>query len=206
LGNHDFYHGSIKEVRRMISRFSYETKRLIYLSNAPVLELTPTTAVIGHDGWGDGRFGDFNGSSVILNDYVLIKELCCLKSDDTLDKPKLRKIIEKLGDEAAEHLDHVLLPAVNKYEEVVVVTHVPPFQESAWYEGKQSTSDFMPFFSCKATGEVLLGAAKLNPKCNIKVLCGHTHGNGTAQILDNLKVFTAGAVYKRPVIQRIFLI
>jgi predicted MPP superfamily phosphohydrolase len=33
------------------------------------------------------------------------------------------------------------------------------------------------------------------------VLCGHTHGEGEAQILPNLKVLTAGAEYGKPRLQ-----
>jgi 3',5'-cyclic-AMP phosphodiesterase len=39
--------------------------------------LTPNTALVGHDGWGDGRLGDLNWSGVILNDFLLIEELRC---------------------------------------------------------------------------------------------------------------------------------
>ena len=36
------------------------------------------------------------------------------------------------------------------------------------------------------------------------VLCGHTHGEGQAQILPNLKVLTGGAKYGEPRVQRVF--
>ena len=37
------------------------------------MTLTKDTCLIGHDGWADGRLGDFSGSKVLLNDYVEIK-------------------------------------------------------------------------------------------------------------------------------------
>jgi hypothetical protein len=35
------------------------------------------------------------------------------------------------------------------------------------------------------------------------VLCGHTHGSGEVQILDNLFVMTGGARYGEPAIQHV---
>jgi hypothetical protein len=43
-----------------------------------------------------------------------------------------------------------------------------------------------------------------NPQSRLLVLCGHTHGTGELQVLDNLHVLTGGAEYRNPVIQRIF--
>ena len=51
------------------------SQKMVYLSQAGVVELTPSTALVGHDGWADARLGDFDHSDVVLNDYVLIDEL-----------------------------------------------------------------------------------------------------------------------------------
>ncbi len=37
-----------------------------------------------------------------------------------------------------------------------MATYIPPFREAAWYEGRPSADDYLPFFSCKAVGDVLL--------------------------------------------------
>ena len=75
------------------------------------MELTPNTALVGHDGWADARLGDLDGSEVILNDFLLIDELRCWRDTYTLDKPALRRELEALGDEAAAHLQNVLTSA-----------------------------------------------------------------------------------------------
>ncbi|MFA5766905.1 MAG: metallophosphoesterase [Candidatus Paceibacterota bacterium] len=209
LGNHDFYYGSIKDVRRMVSRFAYSSRNLHYLSNTPTIELSKTTALLGHDGWADGRLGDLEGSDVILNDFSLIEELNCWKRDSwqfKLDKVKLRLALEKFGDEAAKYLALVLYPAVNKYKHVIVATHIPPFREAAWHEGKPSDDNFLPYFACKAIGDVLLAVALENPKCQITVLCGHTHSGGEVDITPNLKVITAPSQYGKPLVHHIFTI
>ena len=86
---------------------------------------------------------------------------------------------------------------------VIVATHVPPFCEAAWHEGRPSSDDFLPFFACKAVGDVLLEAARSHPKCQILVLCGHTHDGGELQVLENLRVVTGPAEYGKPEIQQI---
>jgi 3',5'-cyclic-AMP phosphodiesterase len=75
LGNHDFYRRSIPQVRTTVADLASESKYLNYLTAMNVVELTHDTAIIGHDGWADGRLGDYRRSNVILNDHLLISEL-----------------------------------------------------------------------------------------------------------------------------------
>jgi 3',5'-cyclic-AMP phosphodiesterase len=203
LGNHDYYRGSVVDTRANVAEVTNGCKNLIYLSQAGIIELTSKTALVGHDGWADGRLGDLDRSEEILNDFLLIDELRCWKDPHTLDKPALRRALQVLGDEAAGYLKGVLVAAVEKYPHVIVATHVPPFGEAAWYEGRPSSDDFLPFFASKAMGEVLLEAAQLHPKCQILVLCGHTHGGGELQVSENLRVVTGSAEYGSPQIQQI---
>lgn len=95
LGNHDFYRGSAAGTRRQVGYVISED--LVYLSQSGVVELTPTTALVGHDGWADGRLGDLDGSDVILNDFLLIDELKHWRDPHTLDKPALRRALEDPG-------------------------------------------------------------------------------------------------------------
>ena len=109
-----------------------------------------------------------------------------------------------LADEAARHFKRVLQEATSRYQHVIAVTHVPPFRKAAWYQGKTSNDDFLPYFACKAVGDVLTKTMKACPQSDLLVLCGHTHGGGELQVLDNLQVLTGEAEYGNPVIQRVF--
>jgi 3',5'-cyclic-AMP phosphodiesterase len=197
LGNHDYYYGSIASVRAEALRMR-SSKTIRWLSANDVIPLTKIVCCIGHDGWGDSRNGDYACSSVRLNDFELISELEGLTSDY-----KRRKLMS-LGDEAAAHIEKVLPEALAEFQHVVVVTHVPPFTQAAWWLGKPSAPDWQPFFSCKAVGDVLLKFMKAHPEKQMTVLCGHTHGSGNAKILPNLMVHTAGAQYGSPRIQKVF--
>lgn len=90
--------------------------------------------------------------------------------------------------------------------ELIVLTHVPPFPEACWYEGKQSSPDWLPWFTCVAVGDVLREHARAHPQTSITVLCGHTHGRGEYRAAENLLVRTGGwcpgqRSYGNPIVQ-----
>ena len=207
LGNHDYYGGSIDEVRHLARRISESSEHLHWLPAAGVVELTDATGLLGHGGWADARCGDFEGSDVVLNDYVIIKDLACpddlLAPGDLIDKARLRPILHRLGDEAAEHFSTLLPDALERFEHLIVLMHVPPFRQACWYDGRISTDDWLPHMTCKAVGEVLQAAMSDRTDRTMTVLCGHTHGQGEVDILPNLRVLTGKAVYGHPGIQRV---
>lgn len=194
LGNHDFYRSSIGHVRRQVADVASGSKRLVYLSQSKAVHLSETTALVGHDGWGDARLGDYERSEVVLSDFFAIAEL----ADVQWDHQMLRERLVALGQEAAEHLRAVLPEAMDACRRVVVLTHVPPFAEAAWHRGSPSNADWLPFFSCRAVGDALREAADARPDREMLVLCGHTHGGGEVSIRDNLRVLTGAADYGRP--------
>jgi predicted MPP superfamily phosphohydrolase len=203
LGNHDFYRRSISQVRRLVAEVAGESKHLKYLTATGVEELTPRTAIIGHDGWADGRLGDLRHSEVILNDHLLIAELAVCWNGVDVDKRKLRPILTALADEAARHFEEALEAAASKYPNVIAVTHVPPFREAAWYQGRTSDDNFLPHFANKIVGDVMQKVMQAHPQSNLLVLCGHTHGGGEIKVLDNLRVLTGEAEYGKLRINRI---
>jgi hypothetical protein len=198
LGNHDFYGGSIRLVREAVARQAADSAWLHWLPASGVVSLTAATGLIGHDSWADGRLGNFFRSEVMLNDYVLISELC------GFEKQKLYSKLNALGDEAARFLEAHALEALTRYKKLIVLTHVPPFRDSCWHEGQISNDDFLPHFACSAVGDGLASVMRSRPDCNMEVLCGHTHGAGFARILENLEVRTGGTEYGYPALQRVW--
>jgi predicted phosphohydrolase len=200
LGNHDFYRGSIAGVRAAVRALSARSPRLHWLQASGVIALTQETALVGHDGWADGRYGDYEHSEVLLNDYLLIEELAGLDAEDRLRR------LHALGDEAAAHFRAVLPDTLARFPRLIVLTHVPPFREACWHRGRISDDDWLPHFACRAVGEVLGEAMAAHPECEMTVLCGHTHSAGEAQILPNLRVLTGGAEYGQPEVQRVLYV
>jgi 3',5'-cyclic AMP phosphodiesterase CpdA len=195
LGNHDYYRGSITRVRAVAAELTERSRWLSWLPAAGVVELVPGVALVGVDGWADGRLGDYVRSPIELNDYVYIAELAGLSRAARLER------LHELGDAEAAALEALLGPALASHRRVIVATHVPPFREACIHEGRISNDDWLPHFSCRAVGEVLRKAALAHPDRRIRVLCGHTHGAGSVEILPNLKVVTGGAEYGEPRVQ-----
>jgi 3',5'-cyclic AMP phosphodiesterase CpdA len=198
LGNHDFYHGSIREVRAAAAGLCNERPRLHYLTAAAEpIELTQELAIVGHDGWADARLGDYERSLVMMNDYRLIAELA---GHGKLDR---QPILNALGDEAAAHIRDVLRPALARYPQVLLATHIPPLREACWHEGRTSDDEWAPHFTCKAMGDAILSIMRDFPDRQLTVLCGHTHSAGECRPLGNVQILTGGAKYGRPVVERV---
>jgi predicted phosphohydrolase len=197
LGNHDYYRGDLAGVRAQVRALSEASAYLRWLPAVGAVELAAGVALVGHDGWADGRLGDYESSNVLLNDSVLIQDFA------GLPKPARLAVMQQLADDGARYLSEVVPPALAQVERLIVATHVPPFRESCWHEGKISGPDWLPHFACKAVGDVLLQAAEARPDRQIEVLCGHTHGGGTAQVRPNLVVRTGGAEYGEPRVQAV---
>jgi predicted MPP superfamily phosphohydrolase len=200
LGNHDYYASDVKSVREQMQRL--EDDRLKWLPESGVAHLGDGIALVGHGGWGDARFGNFDRSNVILTDYIAIQDLAEKFDHSTFhgdfrNQHALKEALQRFGDDAAASLRQALEEAVATSRQLIVLTHVPPFREACWYEGRYSDDHWMPAFTCKAVGDVILEVAKANQGCNITVLCGHTHGQGVADILPNLRTYTGEAEYGR---------
>ncbi|MEM7478177.1 MAG: metallophosphoesterase [Planctomycetota bacterium] len=194
LGNHDFYHGSIKGTRRGVEELCQARDGLHFLTGSQPIRLDDSWTLCGDDGWADGRIGDYFRSPVRMNDFVLIDELT------NLDDLSRWKRLKREGTESALRLRRQLEAARQVSQNSIVLTHVPPFREACWYQGSHSNDDWAPFFASYVMGWMLKRFCQRYPEHSILVLCGHTHSEGKSRILNNLTVWTAGAEYGEPTI------
>ena len=211
-GNHDYYHGSIKNIRQtLVESYSYPEyekgnlyKGAYWLGSSGVIPLTNSVALVGHDGWYDGGYANYFKSRLDMNDYYLIREL----SHNVNPTRELRyNSIREFAKLSVEYVQTHLLEAFKQgFKAVYVATHIPPFQENALYNGKQSDDDWMPHFSSKLMGDMLLEVAENNPDKNIITLCGHSHGEAFYQPLPNLQTYTGKAEYRFPKVNKIFVL
>jgi predicted phosphohydrolase len=200
LGNHDYYRSSIATVRAAMQRLD---DRATWLPAHDPLRLTSRVVMLGVDGWGDARCGDL-AAKVQLSDWDLIDDFRRAKGNPTAR----HEILQRLGSNEARALRDQLARAPES-PELLVLTHVPPFPEACIYDGVQSEPGYLPWFTCIATGEVLLDHARAHPDTKITVLCGHSHGAGTYAPLPNLEVRTGGwpagvEGYGNPLVQATF--
>jgi len=197
LGNHDYYRSSIAAVRGAMERLADDNATWLP-AHAP-MRLTTRTVMLGIDGWGDARCGDL-ASTVTLSDWTLIDEF-----RKTKDRDARVALLQRLGANEARAL-RSRLEEVPETEQLLVLTHVPPFPEACVYADEPSPPPWQPWFTCIATGEVLAEYAREHPEQHVLVLCGHSHGIGTFSPLPNLEVRTGGwpanhEEYGNPVVQ-----
>lgn len=201
LGNHDYYSGSVASVRKKIHALCAQNANLIWLGKPESIALSTHTILVGHDGWADARYGDFDHSNVNLNDSRLITELF---QAFLLSKSELKSQMQKLADVDAETLKQTLAKVTNSnYKKVIIATHAPPFPECSWHKDKPSDNNWLPYFASKAIGDVIADVAQKHPKIEFQVLCGHTHTRNVTKIANNLEVRAGGAEYYQPIIQEI---
>jgi len=202
LGNHDFYGSSITKMRRWARDITKRDIRLHWIEEAGVVDLGDNACLIGVDGWGDGQLGDPMWSRVLLNDWDLIEEFS--EKNAIHDKSARMELLRKLGKRSAHDIRATLVKALPRFDKILLMTHVPPWKEATWHEGAHSNDDWLPWFSCKAVGDVIVEEIAKHPGKKVTVLCGHTHGVGHAKINDQIEVFTGGAKYRSPEVQKLF--
>ncbi len=202
LGNHDYYRSDIQSVREKMNELTQSNELLNWLPVCNPIDLSNGMVLIGVDGWADGRYGDYENTPVSLVDSRLIIDLYQQKS---LGKYPLLTKMQSLADDDASQLQIKLQEAakLSNTKKIIVLTHIPPFPQACMHEGKQSDDDWLPFFSSKATGDVLLAFAKKNPEIKLLVLCGHTHSDANYQPMDNLEVRAGAAEYYYPVVNSV---
>ena len=198
LGNHDFYGASIEDVDSLVREVTKDSKYLHWLTTDGIVELADKVGLIGHDGWADGRYGNYAASQLMLNDYLAIRNF--------VGKNKVQRLslLNGLGDAAASYVYEWLPKALVRFDHVFFVTHVPPFREACQHSGERFDDDWLPYYASKAVGDALVKVMCDHPQKKLTVLCGHTHGRQQVNILDNLLVMTGGAEYSHPEVQHIF--
>ncbi len=211
-GNHDYYHGSIEEIRAKFSGglcvYEGPAKTLPsgegawWLGCSGVIHLTDTHALVGSDGWYDGGYADWFKSQLDMNDYYLIREL---SGPRIKTRQERFDALQVLSGASADYVRTQLQAAFDAgYKTCYVATHVPPFKESSVYRGKVSDDTWLPHFSSKKMGEALTQVCLANPDNQAIVLCGHTHGASTYFALKNLTVLCGAAEYGDPSIANEF--
>jgi len=198
LGNHDHYGSSIAAVRDAVLDLAARRPEIQWLPPAGVVLLDETTALVGVDGWADGRYGDPLTTPLRLNDDRLIAEIAA----QTTHQGKLA-VKRALADADAARLKVLLERAVaTSAHTIVVATHVPPFLEALPRAGRLAHPDWQALLVCGATGRTLKQFAATHPDREFLVLCGHTHAATDVMISPNLRCKVMGARYGEPNVTR----
>lgn len=191
-GNHDYYGSNINYIDNELIQLSDSNADLIFLNYCSDAIYFEDFAVIGHSSWYDGKYGNYMGSNVVLNDCVYIEDFSHGNKETLLNKYQKETI------RSINHFEKLISMAFSKINKILLITHIPPFKESAVYNGKQSDNNYLPFFSSKSLGNFLVRTMKKYTDKQMLVLCGHSHGSAEVQKLKNLKILTGSAEYRNP--------
>lgn len=183
LGNHECYGGSIERGREA-ARTLGEEEGMTYLTEVDGVLLADDLLLIGHDGWVDGREGDYLNSPVQSGDVAEISDFASLRPMERL----LR--LQELADRAIIEIEERLETAFERCDRVVLLTHIPPCKEAAQYQGRIADSIWGPHFVCRALGDRLRKEMHRRPDQRLLVLCGHAHYVSEVDLLPNLHVST----------------
>jgi len=204
LGNHDFYGKSIAEIRQWAKGVTKQKVPLYWLGAMTTVPLADRISLVGIDGWGDGQLGNAATSSVLLNDWDKILEFSIAHAID--DRAARMRILQKLSQADAHRLDSILTQAMSDCDQMLIMTHVPPWREATWHRGEHSDDDWLPWFSCKAVGDVISAQFAKHETKHATVLCGHTHGSGASRISPQIETLTGHAIYRSPELQMVLSI
>ncbi len=204
-GNHDYYGGSIQAMRANQLRLHRGRRsHQIYaleLSPGIRLGLHGEIGLVGHGCWGDTRSGDYWNSNLHNKMSDFLRD--GISDFKHLNLTQRKELLMKLGDDAAAHLKKGCIAlASDNCRHVVVLTHVPPFAESSFYEGRVSARG-LPYFCCQAAGTVLEEVARQFPEVRFTVLSGHSHEEARLEVLPNLTALVRKAEYYEPSFDRV---
>ena len=213
LGNHDYYDGSIADVRDAVRDFDRRCENGSWLGGKLYRYVADDAVLVGVDGWADARTGN-PMTPVLMNDFQAIDELADEMEPGSVlnwrrgaSRDRLHAKLRELADREAMTLHGQLRSALDPdvgARRVVIATHLPPWSSAAWHEGRTSSRDWCTYFVSSAVGTAIEDVARRRPDVKFAVLCGHTHGCGVVDVLPNLRCRTGGADYGRPEVQATF--
>ncbi len=186
-GNHDYFGSSFELVDKAIKDVCAQNRNLIALGSGEIIELSKTTALVGHPGWYDGHAGSGAQTKVESPDRHLIDDF------RGLDRKSFFQKLSLLGEASADYFRKVLPRALSQYPCVIVGTHVPPFTQGVRYDDRGCAWNRQPYFSNRAAGNLIWGMAKSFPHRRIQVHAGHTHSAALVRIRPNLSMQVEGA-------------
>lgn len=197
LGNHDFYGSSIDHTREKVRAICSKISNLHHLQDLGPVWLNKHTALIGHHGWADARCGWGERT------YVRNPDHWCIDDFRSLNKSERFELMALLGKNSSISIRSNLQSVVRRAKQLIIATHVPPFETSVIYDGKPCGPCHSAHFVNSNMGGMLIGTARNNPNTQFTVVSGHTHSHVHESILRNLESRVASAKKGKPSIQDI---
>ena len=162
--------------------------------------MSPSTALVGHRGWGDGKAGAGENTNVVSPDRYAIDDFKGLNHTGYFTK------LRSLGEESASYFRRVLPRALHRHRTVLIGTHFPLFTQAIKYRNANCNWDRQPYYSNRSAGNAIVGISRNFPNRRIGVYAGHSHSTAKCALSSNLEICIAGAQRGFPSFQSMILI
>jgi len=190
LGNHDFYSRSIKDVYSSITKLCSKYSNLHWMNNIEHLSLKENeVGIIGHDGWYDGRIGNpiYLGYNL---DWIMIEEFRKLKSFD-----EKFAFGQNLANKSTEFLKIKLEKALEIYQTVYILTHMPICKEASRGVGSGLEEFWLPYNVNCNMGKMIEDMMKDRNNQKVIVVCGHVHVASITHVAHNIECIVQAGKY-----------
>jgi Icc protein len=194
LGNHDYFGCTVDITNQRIRRYCRNFDNLHWLTSDGMVELAPTTVLIGHDGWYCGTEGDGVESKLCKKPgQVPLADMTPTGVSDLFTAalygmPALFGVMADMANKSTTAIVNRIDALADDYERVLIATHVPPFWEANHFRGRRGPSYSAPFYVNKILGEALLKVCAKYPGTEFVVHAGHCHAPIIYEAAPNLTV------------------
>lgn len=199
-GNHDYWGTSFSSLRPQLIELA-NSSDIKWLGAVDYVRLDDAHALVGHDGWYDAMLGDWKGSRFVMNDWFKIGEFLGLYEQELITRLRETALF------SAKHIDNGIDKAIAAgFKQLIIVTHVPPFQDIAAYRGRPTEAHALPWYTSGIMGDHIMQKAIENPHVQFTVFCGHTHDAMSKKICNNLIAHCGAAAYGHPAFHDVALV
>jgi predicted phosphohydrolase len=204
LGNHDYYGAWMEETRTKTRAVCSACPEgiLNWMTDRKAIMLSRTVAVVGHDGMYDAKAGQ-PGMDFGMADFLRPGGIFDFATALDNSSRKLFELLERLAQSSAEHIASGVRQAARAgARRILVLTHVPPFQEASYFRGRPSSPRAVPWYVNVTLGDTLLALVDEFPEVSLEVFAGHTHGAKVLHPRPTLSVHIGAARYGKPQFQK----
>lgn len=190
LGNHDYHWSSIEKTHDNIRELCKKYSNLIWMTEAGVVHITDEVAFIGTEGWYDAEEGKPEYLKVTF-DWFLVENFRKLP-----DMQARIKAWRKMAKDSGDQIEDLLEKAIEqKYKNVYVLTHVPPWKEATRDVGTLMEKFWLPYNTNLHLGRSIEKVMAEHKKKHVTVLAGHTHTDCWIHVSRNIECKVNKAKY-----------
>jgi predicted phosphohydrolase len=209
-GNHDYYGGSIKQMRKKVFPALSKLEDLVYLTQSTPIRFGDV-ALVGCDGWYDTLAGNYNAANFVMNDWRSIEEF--MMTTGGVLSPQIlntmKDVVARCAKQIARDDNNALINKIDTAladgaKKIIIATHVPPYVDACMYRGTKSGTGFLPWYCNASLGALISERAEEHENVLFEIYSGHTHGRCRHLEMKNVLVNVGDADYGDPKVQFVF--